>query len=204
MEGQLPPSVVIRELDLTREYGMSRTPIREALHRLHGEGMIRRVGPGGYIAHELGPKELSDLYQLREVLVGLAARLAAQNRSRIDVATLEDTLDALDRAFSEDAADEADELIRAFFHQIADASRNEYLRSTFGRLTDLFRYKALAVTHPQWRDELRVRHRRLVDAIASSDEERAERLARELIVKSLAIRLEHFGQPSAQVANLGS
>jgi DNA-binding GntR family transcriptional regulator len=189
-EGRLPPSVVIREVDLVKQYAMSRTPIREALHRLNGEGLIRRTAPGGYVAVELGPKELSDIYQVREVLVGLAAELAARNRSRVDIAHLEDALDAIDRACAVEAGDEADQHVRAFFHTIASASGNDYLRATLGRLNDFFRYKALAVTHPEWRDALRAQHLRLKDAIAEQNDELAGRLGRELIAQSLAIRIE--------------
>ncbi len=188
-EGQLPPAEVIREVDLVRDFGMSRTPVREALHRLHGEGLIKPVAPGGYVAIELGPKELRDIYEVREMLVGLAARLAAQRRTRVDLARLEDVLEALGRACDADATEEADELVRTFFHTIADAGGNDYLRATLGRLTNLFRYKALAVTHKAWRSDLSAWHRELVDAIADGDAERAEARGRALIAHGLTIRL---------------
>jgi len=183
---------VIREIDLVRSFEMSRTPIREALHRLDGEGLIRRVAPGGYVAVELGPKELVDIYQVREVLVGLAARLAAQHRSRVDLAQMEEALDAIGRACAEDKSAEADGHVRAFFHALTAASGNEYLRVTLGRLTDLFPLRALAVTRPEWRDQLDSRHRSLIDAIAKQDPDRAERIGRELVSRSLAIRLEEL------------
>jgi DNA-binding GntR family transcriptional regulator len=188
-EGQLPPSLVIREIDLVREYGMSRTPIREALHRLHAEGLIRQVGPGGYVALELSPKQLTDIYQVREVLAGLAARLAAQHRSRVDLARLQDLLDALDQAFSAKEDEKGDQLVRAYWRAIAEASGNDYLRTTLARVTDLFRYKALAVTHPEWQGMLTERHRRVVEAIAAGDQERAEQETREIFVRSLEIRI---------------
>ena len=191
-EGQLPPTVIIREVDLVRDYGMSRTPIREALNRLEGVGLIRRVASGGYVAVELGPKEFSDIYQVREVLVGLAAKLAATNRTRVDVAHLDDALDAVDRAIAMGLLDEADGHIRRIFHLIASASGNDYLHTTLGRLTDVFRYKALAVTHPEWRDMLRAQLKLLRDVIVAREPERAERIGRELIAKSLAIRLRDF------------
>lgn len=192
-EGQFPPSVVIREIDLVREFDMSRTPVREALHRLEGEGLIRRVAPGGFVAVELGPKELADIYAVREVLVGLAARLAAENRSRVDLAHIEDALEGLDRACAAGKDEEADNFVRAFFHALTAASGNDYLRATLGRLTDLFRYKALAVTHPEWRDELGSAHHALVKAIADRDAQAAERIGRDLIARSVAIRLAAFG-----------
>lgn len=197
-EGQFPPSVVIREIDLVREFDMSRTPVREALHRLEGEGLIRRIAPGGFMAVELGPKELVDIYAVREVLVGLAARLAAVNRSRVDLAHLEDAIEGLESACATGKEEEADNCVRAFFHALTAASGNDYLRATLGRLTDLFRYKALAVTHPEWRDELGSRHHALVKAIANQDGQAAERIGRDLIAHSLAIRLAAFADADQQ------
>ncbi|TAM77615.1 GntR family transcriptional regulator [bacterium] len=201
--GQLPPTLVIREVDLAREYGMSRTPIREALHRLHTEGIIQQTAPGRYAAMELGPKELTNIYHVREALVGMAARLAAKHRTRVDLAKFEDTLEALDRACEMKANDEADNLVRAYFHAIAEASGNEYLHAMLGRVTDLFRYRALAVSHPEWRDRLRQEHRALVDAIANQDPDLAECLARELIAKSLAIRIADLAPANVPASSTG-
>lgn len=193
---------MIREIDLVREYEMSRTPVREALHRLEAEGLIRPVAPGGYVAVELGPKELADIYEVREVLVGLAARLAATHRSRVDLAHMEDALEGIDRACAAGAGDQADACVRAFLHALASASHNEYLRATLGRVNDLFRYQALPATHPDFREMLRAEHRRLTEAIAKQDADRAERLGRELIAKSLAIRIETLRDQDRTARNL--
>jgi DNA-binding GntR family transcriptional regulator len=188
-EGHYPPTEVMREIDLVRNFQMSRTPVREALHRLEGEGLIRRVTAGGFVAVELGRKELVAIYQVREVLVGLAASLAARNRTRIDIAHLEEGLEGIDRACAFGEAEDADNRMRAFCHSLAAASGNEYLRLALDRLTGFFRYRALAVTHPEWRDMLAARHRSLVDAIAKQDAQQAEHIGRTLIARALEIRL---------------
>lgn len=188
-EGHYSPGVVIREIDLVRDFRMSRTPVREALHRLEGEGLIRRVTAGGFVADGLGRKELIAIYQVREVLVGLAARLAAQSRTRVDVARLEEENDAIDRACAFGESEDADNRVRSFYHALAEASGNEYLRKTLDRLNDLFRYRALAVTHPEWRDRLSAIHRDLIDAVAKQDAHRAEHIGRDLVSRSLEIRL---------------
>jgi len=198
-EGQYPPSEVIREIELVRHFQMSRTPVREALHRLEGEGLIRRTTSGGFVAVELGRKELIDIYQVREVLVGLAARLAAQYRTRIDIAHLEEENDAIDRACAFGEVEDADNRVRAFYHALAAASGNDILRKMLGRLTDFFRYRALSVTHPEWRDQLSARHRNLIDAIAKQDTARAERAGRELVSTSLEIRLLDKAPADAQL-----
>jgi DNA-binding GntR family transcriptional regulator len=188
-EGQFPPSVVIREIDLVRNFRMSRTPVREALHRLESEGFIRRVAPGGFVAVDIGRKELIDIYQVREVLVGLAARLAAGNRTRVDLAHLEEGLEAIDRACAFGESEDADNRVRAFYYALAAASGNDYLHTALRRLTDLFRYRALTVTHPEWRDQFAARHRNLVDAITKQDAPLAEQIGRQLIATSLHVRL---------------
>jgi DNA-binding GntR family transcriptional regulator len=188
MSGAFPPSVPLREVDLVRLLEMSRTPVREALQRLEAEGLIEPLTSGGYVAIELGQKELADIYQVREYLTGLAARLAAANRSRVDLARLEDTLDAMEAAAAEQDTETLDSSIRTFFHALSDASKNAYLHSLNAKLVDFFRYHALAVTHPEWRDMARRDIRLIVDAIAARDGERAEVLARAHIAKALARR----------------
>lgn len=190
--GQLLPNEVIRESDLAREYGISRTPIREALHRLHGEGLIRPAALGGFVAIELGAKELTDIYQVREALAALSVQLAAANRTRVDLARLEDALEAFDRAFAENRADEGDESVRAYWRAIAAASGNDYLRDVFVRATDLFRYKGLAASHPEWRAMLIAKHREVLEALRRRDAAHAERSAREIFSRVLAIRISEL------------
>lgn len=188
MSGAFPPSVPLREVDLVRLLKMSRTPVREALQRLAAEGLIEPLAAGGYVAIELGQKELADIYQVREYLTGLAARLAAENRTRVDLARLEDTLDAMEAAAAAEDTDTLDTSIRTFFHALSDASKNAYLHALNAKLVDFFRYHALAVTHAEWREMARRDIRLIVDAIAARDGAKAEALARDHIVRALARR----------------
>ena len=190
ISGAFPPSTPLREVDLVRLLEMSRTPIREALHRHHAEGLIAPLPVGGYVAVELGQKEMADIYQVREVLTGLAARLAAENRTRVDLAHLEDALDAMEAAASSDDMESLDSNIRKFFHVLSEASRNTYLHSLNVKVVDFFRYHALAVTHPDWLEVARRDNREIVDAISAQDADRAEKLARLHIAKALATRLK--------------
>lgn len=202
LEGQYPPSYMLREVDLVREYAMSRTPIREALHRLDAQGLIRQVAPGSYVAIELGPKQLADIYQVREALGALSAQLAANNRTRIDLAHIEDTLESLERVFAQKHDDDADTLVRSFWHAIATASGNDYLRNIFVRATDLFRYKGLAAAYPQWRQMLIAQHRDVLEALRARDAQGAERAARAIFSKGLWIRISELRRASGGAEEL--
>ncbi len=91
-DGRYAPGQRLVEADLTRELGVSRGPLREALGRLAAEGIIEIEPYRGAIVRRLTREDLEDLFQVREVLEGEAARLAAghideaDNRRRLDAA----------------------------------------------------------------------------------------------------------------------
>jgi DNA-binding GntR family transcriptional regulator len=82
-EGRYAPGQRLVEADLTAELGISRGPLREALGRLAAEGVLEIEPYRGAVVRKLGREDVQDLFQVREVLEGEAARLAA---SRIDEA----------------------------------------------------------------------------------------------------------------------
>jgi DNA-binding GntR family transcriptional regulator len=95
----------------------------------------------------LGQKEMADIYQVRELLTGLAARRAAENGTRVDIARLEDAIDAMEKAAENRDTESLESSIREFFHGLSEASNNAYLHSLNVKVVDFFRYHAPAVTH---------------------------------------------------------
>ena len=91
-EGRYAPGQRLVEADLTKELGVSRGPLREALGRLAAEGVLEIEPYRGAVVRRLTDDDLDDLFQVREVLEGEAARLAAQhvddgdNRARVEAA----------------------------------------------------------------------------------------------------------------------
>lgn len=77
--GRFSPGQRLIESDLTKEYGVSRGPLREAFARLSAEGLVQVVPNRGAIVRRLGKRELADTMAIREALEGLAAALAAKN-----------------------------------------------------------------------------------------------------------------------------
>lgn len=77
LSGRLRPGVRLVQQHLADELGISRTPLREALRRLEQDGLVTTAGPRGLTVTELSAADLLDAYDVREVVDGLAARLAA-------------------------------------------------------------------------------------------------------------------------------
>jgi DNA-binding GntR family transcriptional regulator len=78
IEGQMPPGQPIVETDLQRSLGISRAPLREALLKLEGQGLVRIVPRKGAFVRPLTPRLIREMFTMRAWLEGLAARLAAE------------------------------------------------------------------------------------------------------------------------------
>src|SRR5512143_571714 len=79
IDGQLAPGARLTERELTKMMGVSRTVVREALRQLESEGLIAIIPNKGPVVRELTPAEARDLYSIRAVLEGFAARLFTEN-----------------------------------------------------------------------------------------------------------------------------
>src|SRR5580704_15724302 len=87
--GRLRPGARLVERELIAMMGVSRTVIREALRQLESEGLVAIVPNKGPIVRELTRDEARDLYSIRAVLEGLAARLFVENASELSIGRLE-------------------------------------------------------------------------------------------------------------------
>jgi DNA-binding GntR family transcriptional regulator len=122
--GLYRPGDRLVESDLADRFGVSRTPVREALQRLETQGMLTRDGRSLIVA-SLDHNQLAELYVVRAELEGLAARLAARHASPEEVRVLTGMVEE-DRAHLDDPAALA-RANRRFHRQIHLASHNRYL-----------------------------------------------------------------------------
>jgi DNA-binding GntR family transcriptional regulator len=188
--GQLLPSDRLVETDLAERLNVSRTPVREALQKLCSEGLVVEAPKKGYAVAALSPEYVLDHYAVREVLEGLAARLAASTSSEMEVVQLGALLDAMERANKGNRIDELAQHNASFYLLIAKASRNVVLVDLLTLLQDRLRMLRdfnLRVTGR--RTEALKDQRRLVNAITARDPEKSERLAKSLVANARQARL---------------
>lgn len=186
--GIYKPGDRLVESELAERFGVSRTPIREALQRLETQSLLKRDGRSLIVA-ELDHGQLSELYVVRGELEGLAARLAARHATPEEVKVLREMLEA-DHALIGDP-DAMARANRRFHRQIHLASHNRFL---VRQLDLVHRSMALLATtsiaaEGRSRETLR-EHSRIVAAIEASDGDAAYNALRDHISRAYVTRLK--------------
>ena len=185
--GDYRPGDRLVEAELADRFGVSRTPVREALQRLETQAVVTRDGRS-LVVSSLDHDQLGELYVVRAELEGLAARLAAQHAAPEEVRVLRDMV-ARDRAIVGDP----DALARAnkrFHHQLHLASHNRYLVQQL----EMVRRSMALVSTPSLAAAGRAaraldEHEALVRAIAARDGPTAEAVIRAHISDAFETRL---------------
>jgi DNA-binding GntR family transcriptional regulator len=182
VKGEIAPGSKISEPELARAYGISRGPLREALHQLEGQKLLVRIPHVGARVVSLSRAELGELYQIRESLEGLACRLAAERMSPEQVQALREVLreHERDEAFQAGRGYYEQEGDFDFHYRIVQASANGMLiRLLCDELYQLARMYRIQHSHTPNRPALAfAEHHRILDAIAEGDGELAELLMR--------------------------
>jgi len=186
--GELPPGSRLRESQIAERLGISRTPVREALRQLEAQGLVTHEPHRGVVVAELDYDQLGELYAVREVLEGTAARLAARHASPEEVDVLRELAEA--HAPLVDDPDALAEANKHFHRQINRACHNRYLNSMLENMrVNLALLSGTTFALPERRRAAVEEHRAIVDAIAAGDEARAERLARQHISSAYRARI---------------
>lgn len=129
--GTLLPGMRLRETDLADRLGISRTPVREAIRQLEADGLVIHLPRQGATIRSLDHAEVVELYEMRAVLEGTAARLAARAASDIELAELA-ALNA--ELAATPAGPQAREVNRQFHRSLLDAARNRFLLKSMSAL----------------------------------------------------------------------
>ncbi len=191
LKGRLVPGTRLTESELSKRFGSSRAPVREAIRRLESEGLVRSDFWRGSRVAEHTPRELYELYALRAVIEGYAARLIPGGFSEEDRRRMDAILDAM-----QEAADRGDWLAVAQhdtqWHRVimvaaqqpvmlaAWENANGPLQMTFSRTAGAF-YSA---------KHIKARHQAVIEAIESNRSMATEEVIRSHYLETAECLLE--------------
>lgn len=189
--GELRPNDRLKETELAARFGISRTPIREAMRQLEADGLVVHNPRVGTVIRSLGYSEVNALYEMRTVLEGTAARFAARSASAIEL----DELAAINNEMA-NAHDDAKKLFDAnkqFHALLFDVARNRFLLSAAEAV-----HKTLLILGPSTMEEADraavavEEHRAVIDAVRAHDGDAAEAAMRAHIEGAHGARLRQI------------
>ncbi len=189
IDGELAPGERLREVDLCAASGVSRTVIREALRQLEAEGLIVAAPNKGAIVRALTQKEAQDIYCIRGMLEGLAARFFAKNASLNQIEMLAQELKLVEQAYLTGDVNLILDSKDRFYELLFEGGGSEVLTSMLRMLNArISRWRALGLKHPQRspnRTSSTIRELKLlIKALRSRNADEAERIAKDHVNKT--------------------
>lgn len=185
LKDQLKPGSRLVERKLAEQLNVSRTPVREAIRMLELEGLVSHLPRIGAVVALVNDMEVYEVYRIRSVLEGLAARMAAEKIQPDQLEQLTKLLKSIEDLSLKGDPDSLERVHREFNDIIYKAADSPRLYSMITSLADyITRYVRVGYSRPGRMKEAAGEHRQLVEAIKLRDGDLAERVAREHINNS--------------------
>lgn len=185
--GALLPGARLREIELAERMGISRTPVREAIRQLESDGLVAHLPRQGATIRSLDHAEVVELYEMRAVLEGTAARLAARAASDIELAELAALNGELAAA---PAGAQAREVNRVFHRTLIEAARNRFLIKAMSALQKtLLILGPTTLAEPDRAAGAVAEHAAVLDALLARDGAQAEVAMRAHVEAALSARI---------------
>ncbi|WP_207191914.1 GntR family transcriptional regulator, partial [Paracraurococcus ruber] len=186
-DGTLPPGLRLTETDLAARFGVSRTPVRGAIARLEAEGLLTHAPRRGLTVTRPDHAGVMELYVMREILEGAAARLAAQHATEAELAAMAGIVADEPAAFADPAClAEVNQRLHGLLYL---AAHNRYLLRSLEQLSATMALLPSLLTRGGRAAAAHAEHRAILAALERRDGEAAEAAARAHARSALRHRL---------------
>lgn len=185
INGSFGPGETLLESKLADELGVSRTPIREAIRLLEMEGLLETTTKKGAVVLGITQKDVEDIYAIRQLVEGLAARWAAEHLMPADLKELQKIFELMEFYAQKHDVEEVAELDNRFHQLIYESTGSKILYLTLRNLhqyVQLARLKSLSMANrlPQTLAE----HHAILEAFLAKDPEAAEKALTNHVLKA--------------------
>ncbi|MEA2622516.1 MAG: hypothetical protein QOH61_1426 [Chloroflexota bacterium] len=183
--GGLNPGSRLTEVQIARDFHVSRTPVREALRRLTAEGLLTMDPFRGMIVSDVDNIELEEIFVIREALEGLVTRLAAERVADVDLAKLDLLIDLMREAARSGQWDAMSAANTKFHEVIHYAAGNARLRAMLRNLLEFSRrFSIQAFASPERSELVIAEHEGMLAALRARDPVEADALARAHVARA--------------------
>ncbi len=204
--GQLLPGTRLDEVELANRFGVSRTPIREALTLLHGEGLVESRPRRGSVVAQMPPQRLVEMFEVMAELEAMCVRLAARRMSDEDLALIRTEHAACSDAAAKQDTDAYFYANERFHFALYTASHNAFLfEQSISVQRKLRPYRRLQLRVRNRMQRSLEEHQSIVDALVAGDVDRAVQSVRDHVIvqgERFADLVASLGQMSARAAGI--
>lgn len=177
LNGKYQPGDSLIETRLSEELGVSRTPIREAIRQLELEGLVQSIPNKGAIVKGISAQDIEDIYTIRMMIEGLAARWATEKITQEGLLELEEALDMEEFYTMKNDTEHLLKFDSKFHDIIFRASKSKPLMHTLSTFHHYVqRARNASLSSPGRAKEVLIEHRAILQAIIEGDADKAERL----------------------------
>ena len=193
VRGDFSPGNRLVESRIAEAMGISRTPVREAIHKLEREGLIKKLPQGGFYVLNLTREEIEETFGIRSVLESYAARLAAIKHQEEELEPLEEKIEAF-QYFLNRGEMETLLKVNTEFHSLLYAmSRSPKLIKMINDLQDqIYRFRRIILRIETMAKTSNDDHRQMLRAMKKRDAHRVETLVRQHILRGQKIVLKEL------------
>jgi DNA-binding GntR family transcriptional regulator len=193
VRGKISPGEWLVESHIAETLGISRTPVREAIHKLEREGLIERQPRGGFTVLGFERDDIEETFGIRSVLEGYAARLAAVKHDEKELADLENKIDEFQNALDHKKMNLLPAINTEFHDLLYSLSKSPKLINMINGLRDqIYRYRQMILKEKKFASTSNLDHKKMLQHIRKRDAEGAERLVRDHILRGQEMVLKEY------------
>jgi DNA-binding GntR family transcriptional regulator len=193
IEEKLLPGQWLVERDLCETYGLSRTPIREILWKLCADGLLHQESNRGFTVRRLSLEQIIEVFQMREAIEGMAARLACSKGDEAFHATIREIKNMVEKVNIDKDATGGIQLGRRLHNAIIETAANALMSETCEKLNNLTILTSLITRKsPPIERASRDAHVRIIDSLLEQDDIGSEQAMRDHLRETCRNLMEQF------------
>ncbi len=198
IRGNIAPGEWLVESHIAQMLGISRTPVREAIHKLEREGLIERQPRGGFTVLGLDREDIEETFGIRSVLEGYAAKLATVKHQSKELKALEKKIEEFQICLKKRELDSLPEINTEFHDLLYALSKSPRLIHMINALRDqIFRFRQMILKDDKLAHISNEDHIRMLNFMRKRDAEGVEKLVRDHILRGQNEILREFGKKEA-------
>jgi len=184
VRGEIPAGKRMIESEIAASMGISRTPVREAVHKLEAEGLLQPLPRGGYVVRGLALPDIEETFEIRSILESFAAYLAANRHSSKEILPLEKKMEEFQRYLDRDDLKELTRINTEFHELLYALSRSQRLIKMINDLRDeIYFLRKMILNSIDMARLSNKDHREIIKAIKKREAKKVERLVRDHILR---------------------